>query len=500
MRGVETLEKNYILAIDQSTQGTKAMLLDEQGCFLLRRDLPHRQLINDRGWVGHDLKEIAENIFAVCRMVLADGGVDAARVAAVAVTNQRESVGLWDRETGEPVCESIVWQCNRAAELCGRLMTPENEKTVREKTGLQLSPFFSAPKAAWILEHIPGAKERALGGELCFGTMDTWTIWQLTGGKVHKTDASNASRTQLYNINTMEWDEDLCGLYGIPMCCLPEVCDSDAFYGETDLGGLLPHPVPIRADLGDSHGVMFSHGCTEVGDAMCGYGTGSAVLVNIGEKPILSRRGLNTTVAWRSKGKTLYAMEGVVNYSGAVVTWLKNDAHLAASAAETSGLALRADPADRTYMVPAFTGIGAPHWRSDATAAYVGMTRLTGQAELVRAALDSVAYQIADLVIPAAEEIGAVTKELRVAGGPANNPYLMQFQSDILGCPVVIPEHEELSGIGSAYLAGLALGIYDYEMLMKQQKTRVYRPQMTSEARQEKLAGWKHALDIVLRY
>lgn len=494
------MDKRYILAIDQSTQGTKAMLLDEEGAFLLRRDLPHRQLINDRGWVGHDMREIAENIFAVCRMVIAEGGVDAGAIAAVAVTNQRESVGMWDRQSGEPVCESIVWQCNRAAELCSRLMTPQTERMVREKTGLQLSPFFSAPKVAWILENIPGARERAQRGELCLGTMDTWTIWQLTGGTVHRTDASNASRTQLYNINTLEWDEELCNMYGIPMACLPEVCDSDAFYGETDLGGLLPRAVPIHADLGDSHGVMFSHGCTEVGDAMCGYGTGSAVLVNIGERPLLSARGLNTTVAWRSRGKTLYAMEGVVNYSGAVVTWLKNSAHLAASAGETADLAASADPADKTYMVPAFTGIGAPYWRADATAAYVGMTRLTGQAELVRAALDSVAYQIADLVLPAAEEIGAVTKELRVAGGPANNPYLMQFQSDILSCPVVIPEHEELSGIGSAYLAGLALGIYEYETLMKRQKTRVYRPQMSPETRQEKLEGWKRALRAVLNY
>lgn len=476
------------------------MLLDGQGTFLLRRDLPHRQLINDRGWVGHDMREIAGNIFAVCRSVIADSGVDTGAIAAVAVTNQRESVGLWDRRSGEPVCESIVWQCNRATELCNRLMTPETERMVRQKTGLQLSPFFSAPKVAWILENIPGARERAERGELCLGTMDTWTIWQLTGGRVHRTDASNASRTQLYNINTMAWDGELCAMYGIPMECLPEVCDSDARYGETDLGGLLPRAVPIHADLGDSHGVMFSHGCTRVGDAMCGYGTGSAVLVNIGEKPVLSGKGLNTTVAWRSGGKTLYAMEGVVNYSGAVVTWLKNNAHLAASAGETAELAASADPADRTYMVPAFTGIGAPHWRADATAAYVGMTRLTGQAELVRAALDSVAYQIADLVLPAAEEIGAAARELRVAGGPANNPYLMQFQSDILNCPVVIPEHEELSGIGSAYLAGLALGIYDYETLMKRQKTRVYRPRMSPQTRQEKLAGWKHALHVVLKY
>lgn len=494
------MRKRYILAIDQSTQGTKAMLLDEQGTFLLRRDIPHRQLINDRGWVGHDLEEIAANIFRVCARVIADSGIQAGEVAAVAVTNQRESVGVWDRATGKPVCESIVWQCNRAMELCARLTTPELEGMVREKTGLYLSPFFSAPKVAWILEHVPGVKERAVRGELCMGTMDTWTMWTLTGGAVHRTDTSNASRTQLFNINTMEWDEELCALYGIPMSCLPEVCDSDALYGYTDVGGLLPSPVPIHAAVGDSHGVMFSHGCTEVGDAMCGYGTGSAVLVNVGRKPILSQKGLNTTVAWSSNGKTLYAMEGVVNYSGAVVTWLKDDAHLVASAGQTAELAARANPADRTYMVPAFTGIGAPHWRPDATAAYVGMSRLTGQAELVRAALESVAYQIADLVLPAMEEAGVMARELRVAGGPANNPYLMQFQSDILNRPVVIPEHEELSGIGSAYLAGLAMGIYDYDALMGRRKATVYQPGMSHEERRERLDGWKHALEVVLKY
>lgn len=494
------MKKKYILAIDQSTQGTKAMLLGEQGQFLLRRDIPHRQMINERGWVGHDLREIAGNIFAVCSAVIADSGIEADEVAAVAVTNQRESVGVWDRLTGEPVCESIVWQCNRAMELCARLATPETERMVREKTGLYLSPFFSAPKVAWILENIPGVKERAERGELCVGTMDTWTMWTLTRGAVHRTDTSNASRTQLFNINTLEWDEELCALYGIPMSCLPEVCDSDALYGYTDLGGILPSPVPIHAAVGDSHGVMFSHGCTEVGDAMCGYGTGSAVLVNVGDKPILSAKGLNTTVAWSSDGKVLYAMEGVVNYSGAVVTWLKNDAHLVESAGQTAELAARANPADRTYMVPAFTGIGAPHWKPDATAAYVGMTRLTGQAELVRAALESVAYQIADLVLPAVEEAGTTARELRVAGGPANNPYLMQFQSDILSCPVVIPEHEELSGIGSAYLAGLAMGMYDYEQLMAGRKTTVYQPQMPAEDREDRLNGWKHALNVVLKY
>ncbi len=492
--------KPYILAIDQSTQGTKAMLLDREGKLVLRRDLPHKQHINEKGWVGHDLAEIRDNIFRVTANVIRDSGIPKEAVAAVAVTNQRETVGLWDRATGEPVCEAVVWQCNRATRLCQRLATPEIEEMVWKKTGLKFSPFFSAPKVAWILENIPGARERADRGELCMGTMDSWTIWQLTGGKVHKTDTSNASRTQLFNINTMSWDAELCDLFGIPAGCLPQVQDSDGFYGETDLGGFLPQPVPIHADLGDSHGVMFSHGCIHPGDAMCGYGTGSCVLVNAGETPVYPDCGVNTTVAWTSKGTTYYALEGVVNYSGAVVTWLKDNANLIASARETSDLAWSANPADKTYMVPAFTGLGAPHWRPEATAAYVGMTRLTGRAELVRAALESVAYQIGDLVFPSLKAIGAPGRELRVAGGPSRNEYMMQFQSDILACPVVIPENEELSGMGAAYMAGIALGVYDYDTLIRQQKTTVFTPKMSGEERAERLAGWAHALDVVLRY
>ena len=490
----------YILAIDQSTQGTKAMLLDNEGRLVLRRDLPHRQLINDRGWVGHDLNEIRDNIFRVTVQVIEDAGVAPEEVAAVAVTNQRETVGLWDRVTGEPVCEAVVWQCNRATQLCSRIQTPETEEMVWRKTGLKLSPFFSAPKAAWILENVPGARERAEKGELCMGTMDTWTIWQLTGGKVHKTDTSNASRTQLFNINTLSWDPELCRLYNIPESCLPQVLDSDGYFGDTDLGGYLPHPVPIHADIGDSNAVMISHGCVHPGDAMCGYGTGSCVIVNAGKTPIYPACGVNTTVGFSSKGTPHYALEGVVNYSGAVVTWLKNNAGLVASPGETGELAEQANPADRTYMVPAFTGIGAPHWKSEATAAYVGMTRLTGKAELVRAALESVAYQIGDLVFPSLEAIGVSGRELRVAGGPSRNRYLMQFQSDILGCPVVIPKNEELSGIGSAYLAGMALGMYDFDTLIRQQETTVFHPQMAEEERRERLAGWQHALDVVLKY
>ena len=490
----------YILAIDQSTQGTKAMLVDSEGSFVLRRDIPHEQRISSRGWVGHNMKEIAENIIKVSRMVIEDSKIDRADVAAVAVTNQRETVGLWDRATGEPVYDAVVWQCNRADELCRKIYTPEIAEDVLNKTGLHFSPYFSAPKAAWILENIPGARERAEKGELCFGTMDTWTIWTLTGGQSHKTDCSNASRTQVFNINTMAWDEELCRLFKLPMSMLPEVCQSDALFGETDLDGFLPRKVPVHSAIGDSNAVLFCHGCTDAGDAMCGYGTGSSVQFNIGSKPVISGKGVNTTVAWSRKGKPVYALEGVVNYSGAVVTWLKDNAGLIMSPSETSELAYSASSEDRTYMVPAFTGIGAPHWKSDATAAYVGMTRVTGRAELVRAAIESVAYQIADLVLASAEEVSTSVRELRVAGGPSKNPYMMQFQSDILGCPVKVSEHEEMSGIGSAYICGESLGMFNAREVIEKQTGKVYLPLMSGEVRAEKLKGWQHALETVFSY
>lgn len=491
--------RQYILSIDQSTQGTKAMLLDEEGRFLLRRDMPHRQIISNQGWVGHDAEEIADHIFRVAQLAVKDAGVDPSAIAAVAVTNQRESVAVWDRASGKPICESIVWQCNRAAELCSRIATPEVERMVREKTGLMLSPFFSAPKVAWILENVPGAQEAANAGKLCLGTMDTWTIWQLTGGQVHKTDASNASRTQLFNIHTMQWDEELCRLYHIPMSMLPQVCDSDAWYGETDLGGFLPHKVPIHAAIGDSHGVMFSHGCIDRGDTMCGIGTGSCMLMNTGEIPVESSSGMNTTLAWRIGGKTLYALEGVAN-SGIVITWLKENAELIDSPGQTAELARTANPADRTYMVPAFNGIGAPYWVSDAQASFLGMSRMTGRKELVRAALESVAYQIADLVRAACRDSGETVSEFRVAGGPTKNEYLMQFQSDILGCPVAVARQEELSGIGAAYVAGIAMGVYDYDRLRANQNNQIFTPHMSEPERQARLDGWGQAVKTTIEY
>lgn len=473
-------------------------MLDEQAQFLLRRDLPHRQIINEKGWVGHDAEEIGRNILAVVKRLVTDSGVDPAKIVGVAVTNQRESVAVWDRDTGKPVCESIVWQCNRAAQLCRKIEEKGHYAEIRKRTGLVPSPFFSAGKVAWVLQNIPGVRQRAQEGKICMGTMDTWTIWQLTEGKVHKTDCSNASRTQLFNIHTMAWDEKLCQIFDIPMSMLPEVCDSDGYFGETDLGGILPHKVPIRSAIGDSHAALFAHGCVDKGSCMAGHGTGTCIMMNIGEEIQESKHGVNTTVAWRISGKPVYALEGVVNYAGAVTTWLKDFLHLVSTAGETEPLCYEANPGDHTYLVPAFTGIGAPYWDDAAEACFVGMTRLTGRAELVRAGIESIGYQVADIVRAMEADAGFGVKEVRMAGGPANNRYLMQFQSDIMAVPTVLGKHEELVAIGAGQIAGLALGIYDMELLEKTRQTQYFYPAMEETLRQKKIEGWLSAVGKAL--
>lgn len=488
----------YILSIDQSTQGTKAILLDGDGRLVLRRDLPHRQIIHERGWVGHDAREIAANVLRVARTVITDSGIDRRRLCAVAVTNQRESVAVWERDTGEPVCESIVWQCNRAAQLCAQIRETGVAEQVRQRTGLFLSPFFSASKVAWVLDNIPGVRERAERGGICAGTMDCWTIWQLTGGKVHRTDCSNASRTQMFNIHTLAWDEELCRIFRIPPSVLPEVCDSDAVYGETDLAGFLDHPIPIRSAIGDSHAALFAHGCFEEGSCMAGHGTGTCVMMNIGGVPMQSTHGINTTVAWRMDGQTTYALEGVVNYAGAVTTWMKDSIGLVSTPEETEALSFAADPNDRTYLVPAFTGIGAPHWDDGASACYVGMSRLTGRAELVRAGIESIGYQVADIIGAMELDAGLRAGEVRMAGGPTGNKYLMQFQSDILDRPVALGAYEELVAVGAGQIAGLAMGLYDRAALERLRSLRYYRPAMQPQVRQAKLAGWQDAVSRAL--
>lgn len=492
------MSEKYIIGVDQSTQGTKAMLFDEQGVIVKRMDLPHKQIIDERGWVEHDPMEIYGNTIQLFRKLIEETGIDPASVAGLGISNQRETALVWDRETGDPVYNAIVWQCARGASICNEIEAKGYASMVQAHTGLQLSPYFSAAKIAWVLQNVDGAKEKAEKGQLCAGTMDSWLVYQLTKGASFKTDYSNASRTQMFHIQDLKWDEEVCSLFGIPTKILPQVCDSNSCFGMTDLGGVLSQPIPIHGVLGDSHGALFGQGCLERGMIKSTYGTGSSVMMNIGTKPVFTDKGVVTSIAWGMDGKVEYVLEGNINYTGAVISWIEKDLKLIDSAKETAALAKAANPEDKTYLVPAFTGLGAPYWDSQATGIICGITRTTGQAEMVKAALECIAYQITDIVTLMSQESGIHIKDIRVDGGPTKNEYLMQFQSDMLTIPVQVPSAEELSGIGAAYAAGIALGLYNKEEIFAKMERNSYQPQMDASVREAKYQGWKAAVGKVL--
>lgn len=489
---------NYVLGIDQSTQGTKALLFGEDGKLLERCDLPHRQIVDERGWVEHDLNEIYANTIQVVKNLVEKAGIHKSELRAVGISNQRETGACWNRETGEPVYNAIVWQCARGAAICERIEGEGAAQMIKERTGIPLSPYFTAAKLAWIFENVDGVKELAQEGKIACGTIDSYLVNRLTQGERFQTDYSNASRTQLFNIHTLAWDPEILDIFGIPASCMAKVTDSDGDYGTTDFDGFLDEPIPIRGVLGDSHGALFGQGCLEKGMVKATYGTGSSIMMNIGETPVSTDLGVVTSLAWSMGGKVNYVLEGNINYTGAVITWLKDDIKLISSAGETEALARQAAPGDQTYLVPAFSGLGAPYWDSKATAVICGMTRTTGQAEVVRAALDCIAHQITDIVEVMGEASGIPIGELRVDGGPTRNGYLMQFQSDMLGIPVSIPESEELSGIGAAYAAGFSAGIFDREVFYRLGRKN-YAPQMEPEKKNEIREGWKNAVRLVMR-
>ncbi len=491
------MAEKYIISIDQSTQGTKALLFDESGSLLKRTDKPHEQIINEKGWVSHDPAEIYQNTVEVIKRLVEESGIQKEKVVGLGISNQRETTLAWDKFTGEPIGHAIVWQCARAAEICERIEHKGEAENIRRKTGINLSPYFPASKLAWILENAEGAKAKADKGEICHGTVDSWLVYKLTGGKSYKTDYSNASRTQLFNIFDLRWDEEICGLFGIDPANLAKVVDSDSNFGETDVEGLFPRPIPIHGVLGDSHGSLFGQGCLKSGMIKSTYGTGSSIMMNIGEKPVLSTHGVVTSLAWSMSGKVNYVLEGNLNYTGATITWLKDDLKLIASPAETEKLAREAVSDDSLYLIPAFSGLGAPYWDSRAAAAIVGMTRTTGKAEVVRAGVECIAYQITDIVKAMSEDAGVTVSELRVDGGPTKNAYLMQFQSDIARACVQVPDSEELSGIGPAYAAGLALGVWDEKIFEKLKRIK-YEPKMDEQLRDRKYQGWLSAVQMIL--
>lgn len=482
----------YILAVDQSTQGTKGLLFEENGILIARADRPHRQIVNEKGWVEHDPMEILENTIGVCGDVLAKSKANAEDVAAIGISNQRETALMWDKATGRPVCNAIVWQCARAADICERPEILERAEDIRTKTGLKLSPYFPAAKFRWLMEEVPEAKSIAAQGKLACGTIDSWLVYCLTGN--HKTDYSNASRTQLFNIVNLTWDESLCRLFSVPLDSLPEVCMSDADFGKTDLRGLLPRPIPIHGVLGDSHGALLGQGCRRAGQLKATYGTGSSVMMHIGDKPKFSVSGLVTSLAWGMNGTVEHVFEGNLNYTGAVMTWLREEVGLIRTDAEATELALKANPLDRTYFVPAFTGLGAPYWASWATGLFTGITRTTGRAEIAKACLDCIAYQITDLIEVMRQDSGIAVDLLRADGGPTASKYLMQFQSDIADVTVQVPDTQEMSGLGAAFAAGSAIGLYNLGEISARSVRKVYRPEMPSYERDSLYVGWRCAV------
>lgn len=486
----------YLISIDQSTQGTKALLFSEKGELCVRTDLAHRQIVNEQGWVSHDGEEIYRNTIQVIRNVLEMGKVSPEDVAGIGISNQRETAIMWDRETGKPIDHAIVWQCARAAGICEREEIKGMTEQVRLRTGLKLSPYFTAAKICWLLENAEGAAELAKQHRVCHGTMDSYLVYRMTKGEVYATDYSNASRTQLFNIFELKWDEEICKAFGIDASDLPEVKDSNACFGYTDCEGLFERPVPIHAVMGDSHAALFGQNCRSDGKTKVTYGTGSSIMMNIGHEPILSSNGLVTSLAWGFNGRPEYVLEGNLNYTGAVISWLKDDVKLIESASETEVLAGEANKEDGLYLVPAFTGLGAPYWDSNARAAIIGMDRTTGKAELTRAALDSIAYQITDIVRAMEKDSQKKIEILRVDGGPTKNRYLMQFQSDIAGSEVAISKIEELSGTGAAFMAGMAIGLWGEEIFDTISWNQV-TPKMEEPVREKKFEGYKNAVRLI---
>lgn len=485
----------YILSFDQSTSTTKALLFDKQATLVARADIPHRQLINEKGWVEHDMDEVLRNVQNVAKLVIGKAKIRAEQIVAVSISNQRETSVAWDRRTGESAYPAIVWQCGRATEICKAL--EDKASFVKERTGLNLSPYFSAAKFAWMLQHVSKVQELAQEKQLVFSTVDSFLIYHLTQEHAVKTEYSNASRTQLLNLQTLTWDEKICSLFGLDVSFLPTLEDSNTCFGYTTLFGLLPQAVPLCGVLGDSQGALFAQDCLSAGMVKATYGTGSSIMMNVGQQ-VPACKDLVTSIAWSLEGKPTFVLEGNINYAGATIQWLVEDVKLIASAKEAGQLASQAKPSPGLYLVPAFSGLGAPYWDTSARALICGMSRTTGKCELVRAAEEAIAYQISDIIRLMKKESGFEVQTLRVDGGPTNDSFLMQFQADIIQSEVRVASLEELSGQGPALLCGLALGLYDQESIFQTEPKATYLPQLSKEKQKEYYAGWQKAVEKVL--
>jgi len=484
----------FVLALDQGTTSSRAILFDHDGRPRTFANQEFKQHYPQPGWVEHDAKEIWQSQLAVAQKVLAEAHADARDLAAIGITNQRETVLLWDRATGEPLHNAIVWQCRRTAAVCDKIRAEGFHQVLREKTGLVTDAYFSGTKIAWLLENVPGARERAQRGELACGTIDTWLVWQLTRGRVHATDVSNASRTLLFNLHTLAWDPQILNYFAIPASLLPEVKPSSAIFGETSLFG---GTVPIAGVIGDQQASLFGQQCFRHGMVKNTYGTGCFLLMNTGTEIPHSESGLLGTVAWGRNGRTEYALEGSVFIAGAAIQWLRDEMKLISDAAESEALANSVPDTHGIYLVPAFVGLGAPHWDAYARGTITGITRGTNRAHLVRAALESIAYQTREVVDAMARDSGLRPEVLRVDGGASRNDFLCQFQADILGIPVERPETTESTALGAAYLAGLATGFWqdEQELAAHLQLGRRFEPSMDVSRREELFAGWERAVE-----
>ena len=491
----------YVMALDAGTTSNRCILFNEKGemCSVSQKEFT--QFFPKPGWVEHDANEIWQTQLSVARAAMQNVGATFEDIAAIGITNQRETVIVWDRKTGQPVSNAIVWQCRRTADYAAQKMKedPGIVKKFQEKTGLKFDPYFSGTKIRWILENVEGVRERAEKGELCFGTVDSWLIYKLTKGKVHVTDYSNASRTLLFNINTLEWDEELCGILEVPMSMLPEVKPSSCVYGETDpefFGG----PIKIAGAAGDQQAALFGQTCFTEGEAKNTYGTGCFMLMNTGDKPIFSKNDLLTTIAWGVDGKVEYALEGSVFVAGAAIQWLRDELKIVDSSPDSEYFATRVEDTNGCYVVPAFTGLGAPYWDPYARGAITGLTRGVSKEHIIRATLESLAFQTYDVLHAMELDTGKKISSLKVDGGASNNNFLMQFQSDILDAKVLRPSCVETTAMGAAYLAGLAVGYWKSkeDVIKNWAVDREFNSQITEEKREKELKGWHKAVKSTL--
>lgn len=491
--------EKYVMSLDQGTTSSRCILFNKKGEAVSVAQKEFKQIYPKPGWVEHDAMEIWSTQIEVAREAMKKINAGFQNIAAIGITNQRETTVIWDRKTGVPICNAIVWQCRRTADYCDLLKEKGLSDIIRSKTGLPIDAYFSATKIRWILENVEGARERAENGELLFGTIETWLIWRLTSGKVHITDYSNASRTMLFNIKTLEWDPEILNELEIPRCILPEIRSSSEVYGMTD-SAIFGGEIPIGGAAGDQQAALFGQTCFNEGEAKNTYGTGCFLLMNTGKKPVYSKNGLITTIAWGINGEINYALEGSVFVAGAAIQWLRDEMKLIDHAADTEWMAGQVPDTNGVYLVPAFVGLGAPYWDPYARGTIVGITRGANRNHIVRATLESLAYQSKDLLDAMEEDSGIKLSSLRVDGGACANNFLMQFQADIINVPVKRPISIETTALGAAYLAGLAAGYWGSreEVIDNWQISRVFEPDMESNHRDQLLDGWKKAVGTTL--